>query len=217
MSERVRIPKPTARRLSLYLRELSESIHAGRVRISSKVLGDALGLTDAQVRKDLACFGQFGQPGVGYRAADLSERIRRIMGRDHRWNLALVGAGNIGRAILAYRSFRDEGFQFAAVFDQSPQLVGQTIAGLRVLPVASLAQEVRARQIQIGVIATPAEAAQEVADRLVAAGVDGILNFAPRRLTAPSRVCMATVDLTVAIEQLAFDISIARGREGVES
>lgn len=217
MTERVRIPKPTARRLSLYLRELNDSIQSGRDRISSKLLGDALGLTDAQVRKDLACFGQFGQPGVGYRASDLCNRIRHIMGRDHGWNLALVGAGNIGRAILAYRRFSEDGFQFAAVFDHSLQVVGQTINGFRVLPIESLRQEVRTRQIEIGVIATPGEAAQEVADHLVAAGVSGILNFAPRRLTVPPEICVQTVDLTVALEQLAFDISVARGRVGGES
>lgn len=217
MPERMRIPKPTARRLSLYLRELHESIQLGRERVSSKVLGDALGLTDAQVRKDLACFGQFGQPGVGYRAADLSARIRHIMGRDHVWRLALIGVGNIGRALLAYRRFREDGFQFAAAFDQSPQLVGQMVNGQRVLPLDSLRAEVRARGIQIGVIATTGEAAQSVAERLVEAGVEGILNFAPRRLTVPRTVCVGAVDLTVALEQLAFDISLAQGAVGSDS
>jgi len=212
MPERVRIPKPTARRLSLYLRELHDSIQSGRERVSSKLLGDALGLTDAQVRKDLACFGQFGQPGVGYRAADLNERIRRIMGRDQGWNLALVGVGNIGRAILAYRRFRDDGFQFVAAFDQSSQVVGQSVGGLRILPLDSIRQEIPARKVRIGVIAVPGDAAQEVADLLVAAGVEGILNFAPRRLSVPSHVSVGAVDLTVAIEQLAFDISIVRNR-----
>jgi len=216
MPERMRIPKPTARRLSLYLRELNDSIQAGRVRISSKLLGDALGLTDAQVRKDLACFGQFGQPGVGYRAADLCARIRHIMGRDHGWNMALVGVGNIGRAILAYHRFQDDGFQIVSAFDQSPQIVGQTINGQKVLPMEMLPQEVRTREIRIGVIATPAETAQEVADRLVDAGVEGILNFAPRRLNMPPQVSVGTVDLTVALEQLAFEISIVRGRGTTE-
>lgn len=208
MSDKPRIPRPTALRLSLYLRELHERIESGRDRVSSKVLGDSLGLTDAQVRKDLACFGQFGQPGVGYRAADLRERIRHIMGRDRGWNLALVGVGNIGRAILAYRRFREDGFQFVAAFDRSAQLVGQTIAGVRVLPMESMASEIRARRADIGVIATPADAAQEVADRLVDAGVEGILNFAPRRLSVPARLCVGAVDLSVALEQLAFDISV---------
>lgn len=212
MSERMRIPKPTARRLSLYLRELHERIQSGRERVSSKVLGDALGLTDAQVRKDLACFGQFGQPGVGYRAADLSSRIRHIMGRDQGWSLALVGVGNIGRAILAYRGFREDGFQIVAAFDESPQVVGQKINGFRIMPMDALPHEVRERHIQIGVIAVPSEMAQEVADRLVEAGVEGILNFAPRRLSVPPRVSVGVVDLTVALEQLAFDISVHQGR-----
>jgi len=210
MSERPRIPKPTAIRMSLYLRELHESIQSGRERISSKLLGDALGLTDAQVRKDLACFGQFGQPGVGYRVSDLRERIRHIMGRDKGSNLALVGVGNIGRAILTYRRFQEDGFQFVAAFDQSPQVVGQSIGGFRVQPMEAVRAEVRQRRIDIGVIATPAESAQEVADCLVDAGVLGILNFAPRRLTVPPTVCLGSVDLTVALEQLAFDISIRR-------
>lgn len=214
MSERPRIPKPTALRLSLYLRELHERIESGRERVSSKVLGDALGLTDAQVRKDLACFGQFGQSGVGYRASDLRERIRHIMGRDRGWNLAIVGVGNIGRAILAYRRFREDGFQFVAAFDHSPQVVGQTIAGVRVMPMESIASEVRAKHIEIGVIATPGDSAQEVAERLVDAGIEGILNFAPRRLSVPARVSVGAVDLTVALEQIAFDISVHRVAPG---
>lgn len=208
MSARPRIPKPTAVRMSLYLRELHESARAGRECISSKCLGEALGLTDAQVRKDLACFGHFGRSGVGYRVADLRERIGRIMGRDKGWNLALVGVGNIGRALLAYRRFQEDGFRFVAAFDGSPQVVGQMVGGYRVHAMSALPSEVRERRIEIGVIATPGEAAQDVADRLVAAGVQGILNFAPRRLTVPPSVCVGSVDLTVALEQLAFDISI---------
>lgn len=214
MPERVRIPKPTARRLSLYLRVLHESLEAGRERVSSKLLGDALGIADAQVRKDLACFGQFGQSGVGYRVADLSERIRRIMGRDRRWNLALVGVGNIGRAILAYRRFREDGFRFVAAFDDAPQVIGQNVGEFRVQPMDALKREVRAHRIRIGVITVPGDAAQEVADRLVEAGIHGILNFAPRRLQVPPDVCVGAVDLTVALEQLAFDIAIARDQAG---
>lgn len=214
MPERARIPKPTARRMSLYLRVLQESLQAGRDRVSSKLLGDALGLADAQVRKDLACIGQFGQSGVGYHAADLSTRIRHVMGRDRGWNLALVGVGNIGRAILAYRRFRDDGFRVVAAFDHAPKMIGKAVSGFRVLPMEALKEEVRAKRIRIGVIAVPGDAAQVVADRLVEAGVHGILNFAPRVLSVPPRVCVSEVDLAVALEQLAFDISMVRGQAG---
>jgi len=208
MNSRAKIPRPTVKRLSLYLRELEAQHEQGHHTMSSKQLGESLSLTDAQVRKDLACFGQFGHPGIGYRTADLIGRLRRILGTHRQWNAAVVGAGNIGRALMAYRKFRRNGFDIVAVFDGSPTIVGQEIAGHRVRPMDDLAALVSQREIKIGILAVPAEAAQEVAESLIAAGVLGILNFTPKRIDVGDAVSVVSVDFSVALEQLAFQVSL---------
>lgn len=207
-SARNKIPEPTVRRLSLYLRELRERENAGQATTSSKKLGEALGLTDAQVRKDFAIFGQFGHPGVGYRTSELIERIRKILGKDRRWNACVVGAGNIGRALMPYPRFRLDGFDIVAIFDRDPAVVGTQIGDHRVRPLGELPELVRSREIKIGIITVPGEAAQETATLLLDAGVLGILNFAPRRLDVGQRASVVNVDFSVALEQLAFQISL---------
>jgi redox-sensing transcriptional repressor len=202
------IPKPAARRLSLYLRELTSRLESGEETVSSKALGRSLGLTDAQVRKDLALFGQFGHPGRGYAMQDLVTSLRRIMGRDREWCACVVGAGNIGRALVSYDRFRREGFRIAAVFDADPAAAGREVAdGLRIRKMSDLAATVAAEGISLGIIAVPREAAQQVADALVAAGVRGILNFAPRRIEVREGIAIVSVDFTVALEQIAFQIA----------
>ncbi len=206
MPGRTRIPKPTAQRLSLYLRELNGRSTDKRPTVSSKQLGAAVGLTDTQVRKDLACFGQFGRPGVGYDVASLRERLREIVGTHRQWRAAVVGIGNIGRALLSYRRFREEGFEIVAIFDQAPGLVGTRTGGLTVQPLTKLREVIQREGVSIGVIAVPPEAAQEVANALVAAGVRGLLNFAPRRLDLKTGVPTVDVDFTGALEKLAFEV-----------
>lgn len=210
MPGRSRIPRPTVKRLSLYLRELESHAEQSRQTVSSKQLGDRLGLTDAQVRKDLAYFGQFGHPGIGYRVVDLITELRKIFGTDHSWNACIVGAGNIGRALMPYHRFADKGFDVVAVFDRDPKIVGMEIAGHRVRPMAHLAELVAAREIRIGIIAVPPAAAQAVADELIDAGVTGILNFAPVRLDAREGVAVVSVDFSVELEQLAFQVSLGQ-------
>jgi redox-sensing transcriptional repressor len=207
-SGRSKIPEPTIRRLSLYLRELREREEMGQTTLSSKKLGEALGLTDAQVRKDLALFGQFGHPGVGYRTGELIERIRKILGKDLRWNACIVGAGNIGRALMPYARFRRDGFDIVAIFDRDPAVVGTTVGDHRVRSLDEIPALVRSRDIKIGIITVPGEAAQETAARLLDAGIIGILNFAPRRLDVGQRASVVNVDFSVALEQLAFQISL---------
>src|SRR5688572_26151792 len=210
MSPRQKIPRPTVKRLSLYLRELEALTERERQTISSKQLGEALGLTDAQVRKDLAYFGQFGHPGIGYRVDELVTRIRCILGTDRNWNVLLVGAGNLGSALLSYRGFSKKGFQIVAVFDNDVRKIGQRIGPekkLEVFGTDRLAKMIAERDIQMAIISVPAEEAQQVADVLVAAGIKGILNFAPASLNVPESVPMASVDLAVHLEQLAFRIS----------
>lgn len=212
MPHRKSIPKPAARRLSLYLRELASRLEQGEATVSSKSLGRTLGLTDAQVRKDLALFGQFGHPGRGYGISDLVDSLRKIMGRDRDWRVCVVGAGNIGRALVSYDRFRREGFDIVAVFDANPAMAGKDAGGLKIRPMTELAKVVADERINLGIIAVPRDGAQQVADALVAAGVHGILNFAPRRIEVREGIGIVSVDFTVALEQLAFQVAF--GRDG---
>ena len=207
MPGKARVPRPTAERLSVYLRETERRAAAGQLKVSSRELGAAAGASDAQVRKDLAVLGSLGQPGVGYDAEGLVGAIRGVIGVHERWRAVLVGAGNIGRALASYRRLADEGFEIAAILDRAPSVVGRTVAGFEVLPMSSLPDVVRRQSIGIGVIAVPREAAQEVADALVAAGVRGILNFAPQRLEVADRVPVVDVDFRSALERLALAVS----------
>lgn len=195
--------------MSLYLRVLHSLLDQGKAAISSKELGDQTGVKDAQVRKDLACFGSLGRPGVGYRIRDLHDQLRQLLGMDQTWKTVLVGAGNIGRALLAYPRFRNEGFDFVAAFDHDKKDVGKKIAGLRVQPMGELKRTVKLKHAQMGLIAVPPEAATAVAQSLVDAGILGILNFAPIRLDLPKEIAVVNVDFTDALEQLAFEIRLS--------
>lgn len=214
------VPAPAVRRLSLYLRELELLLAGDRKTISSKELGASLGYTDAQVRKDLAYFGQFGHPGIGYRVNELIARIRSILGTDRIWKALVVGAGNLGQALASYRGFIKKGFEIVAVFDNDPTRIGGQISGAsgpRVLASEKLADTVREMNIELGIQAVPAEAAQRVADQLVVAGIKGILNFAPTSITVAEGVALANVDLAVHLEQLAFKISTLNVSPNVSS
>ena len=201
------VPHPAVRRLSLYLRQLEAFAAQGRHTVSSRELGRALGLGDAQVRKDLANFGSFGQSGVGYRVEELIPRLKRILGVDRSWDVVLMGAGNVGRALLAYRPFVEKGFRLVAVFDSDVRLHGQQFGEVMVQPPAEVGETVRRLGARLAVIAVPAEAAQRACDALVAAGVRGILNFAPVNLNVPDGVAVNSVDLVVQLEQLAFQVN----------
>lgn len=203
------IPNPAVRRLSLYLRQLEAFQRKDRLTISSKQLGESLGLTDAQVRKDFAYFGQFGHPGIGYRVDDLITQVRKILGTDKTWNVLLVGAGNLGRALLAYRGFEKKGFRLTAVFDADPAKIGRKHASFLIQPLTELAATIQKQNIRLGIIAVPADSAQEVADQLVAAGIRGILNFAPISITVPPDIGLTGVDLAVQLEQLSFQVNFS--------
>jgi redox-sensing transcriptional repressor len=204
------VPKAVVSRLSLYLRELHHLIAAGHVTTSSGQLGQQLGFRDAQVRRDLAYFGHFGQPGVGYRCDELVAAIRKILGTDREWRVAMIGVGNLGRALLGYKGFGSQGFRIVAAFDVDLAKTGHTIEGVPVFPLDDLPQMVRDQQIELGLVAVPAMAAQHAADRLVAAGVSGILNFAPVTLNLPDRVSHVGVDLATELEQLCFSVANRR-------
>lgn len=207
------IPKVVVNRLSLYLRELQILVRDGVVTTSSTKLGELLGVTDAQVRKDLANFGQFGYPGVGYRCDELITAIKRIMGTDQQWPVALIGVGNLGRALLGYRGFGAQGFQVVAAFDSDASVIGTKAEGMVVQDFANFASAVNQYEIRLAIIAVPPTAAQEVADMIAAAGVNGILNFAPVTLKLPPSVTLVAVDLAIEMEQLSFAMTrrIAEG------
>ena len=201
------IPNPAVKRLSLYLRQLESFKRKDRRTISSKPLGESLNHTDAQVRKDLAYFGQFGHPGIGYRVDDLIGQVKRILGTDRTWNVLLVGAGNLGRALMAYKGFNAKGFRLTHVFDANPQLAGKRVAQFTVQPMSELESTIGKNQIRLGMIAIPADHAQDVVDQLVAAGIRGILNFAPTSVTVPPDIALNAVDLSVQLEQLSFQVN----------
>jgi redox-sensing transcriptional repressor len=201
------VPAAVVNRLSLYLRELQHLVAEGTQTTSSSQLGERLGFSDAQVRKDLAHFGNFGHPGIGYRSDELIAEIRRILGTDRRWSVALVGVGNLGRALLGYRGFDSQGFSLAAAFDSDPDKVGSVVEGMEILAMERLPQVVAERRIELGLIAVPGPFAQAAADQLVAAGVGGIVNFAPVTLALPDGVSQVGVDLARELEQVAFAVA----------
>ena len=201
------IPNPAVKRLSLYLRQLESFKRKDRRTISSKQLGESLNLTDAQVRKDLAYFGQFGHPGIGYRVDDLIGQVKRILGTDRVWNVLLVGAGNLGRALMAYKGFNAKGFRLTHVFDANPQLAGKRVAQFTIQPMSELESTIEKNQIRLGMIAIPADHAQDVVNQLVAAGIRGILNFAPTSVSVPPDIALNAVDLSVQLEQLSFQVN----------
>jgi len=201
------VPKVVVSRISLYLRELQRLQAAGQQTISSGQLGTLLGFSDAQVRKDLGFFGQFGYPGVGYRCDELIRAMRDILGTNQPWPVVMLGVGNLGQALLGYRGFGRQNFSIEAAFDADPAKVGQTIQGIRIRHVDELADVVRTKGIRLGMIVVPADRAQEAADRLVAAGIEGIVNFAPVTLALPPNVQIVAVDLAIELEQLSFAVT----------
>ena len=203
------IPNPAVRRLSLYLRQLEAFKRKDRRTISSKQLGESLNLTDAQVRKDLAYFGQFGHPGIGYRVDELIAKVKQILGTDKTWNVLLVGAGNLGRALMSYRGFDAKGFRLVAVFDNDPAKTGKKHGNFTVQPLTELAETIRRQNIRLAILAVPADVAQDVADQLVGAGIRGLLNFAPVSLNVPQDVALNAVDLAVQLEQISFQVSLS--------
>lgn len=199
-------PKAVIGRVSLYIRQLEAAQRQGETTISSSQLGASLAINDAQVRKDLAFFGQFGHPGIGYRIEELVTALRRIIGIDRTWPTAMIGLGNLGRALLKYRGFRSRGFQIVALFDNDPKKFGQTHSGLVVRPIDELSRATVELGIELAILSVPAEAAQRVAEQIVACGIQGIFNFAPLPLIVPPSVSVMAVDLSVQLEHLAYKV-----------
>ncbi len=202
-----RISRASAGRLSLYLRYLEGRHAEGATRISSSELGQALGLTDAQVRRDLAHLGNLGQRGIGYGTEEVIRAIRGLLGLDRGWRVILVGVGNLARALLRYSGFRQRGFHFVGLYDNDPAKIGQRVDGLEIYNLDRLAETAPPLEPELALLTVPAESAQIVADVLTQVGIRGILNFAPVVLRLPESVSVVTVDFSIQMEQLAFRVS----------
>ena len=205
MPDRVRhIPEATVARLPVYLRSLAELVDEKIATVSSERLAEMAGVNAAKVRKDLSYLGSYGTRGVGYDVEYLLFQMSRELGLTHDWPVAIIGAGNLGSALANYGGFTQRGFPVAALFDSDRRKVGQTIHGVEVHHTDDIAVIAKKLKVGIGVIATPAAAAQDVADKLVAAGVSSILNFAPTVITVPDGVSLRKVDLALELQILSF-------------
>ena len=210
------ISEATTNRLSVYLRCLNELDAEGIRTVSSKVLADRFDLNAPQIRKDLAHFGELGVRGVGYYVKDLKRQLRQILGLNLHLKIAIMGAGNLGFALADYSGFRLEGFEIVALFDNLHEKIGQqSRGGVPIYDIKDLREIATREQIVIAVIAVPFSSAQEVVDKVVAAGIKAILNFSPEALRAPNDVKLKNVDLTVALESLSFYLAREMGGDSV--
>lgn len=198
------IPEATVGRLPIYLRSLVEMAERGAATVSSGDLAEAAGVNSAKVRKDLSYLGSYGTRGVGYDVAYLIHQVRRELGLTQDWPVLIAGAGNLGHALSNYRGFTARGFRIVAIVDNSKDKVGERIGSITVEHIDGLAQVCRREDVAIGVICTPAAAAQEVADRMVAAGIRSVLNFAPAVIAVPEHVSVRKVDLSIELQILAY-------------
>lgn len=207
MKEHIVISKATIDRLPLYFRTLRQIQQEGIEIISSEELGRRIGVTPEQIRKDLASFGEFGKKGVGYFVRELIRNIGEILGLHRNWNIAIVGVGHLGWALANYRNFASLGFNLAAIFDVDPAKIGQIIGGVEISDINRVEEVAKDKNIHIGVITVPAAYAQEVADKLVGAGVRGIWNFAPVKLNVPENIRLVSEDLSVGLSSISYYLS----------
>jgi redox-sensing transcriptional repressor len=211
-----KIPEATIMRLSVYSRYLNYLEQSGVTTASSQNISDGMDGSSAQVRKDLAYFGEFGIRGVGYDVVNLNRNLKRILGLSHSWKVVIVGAGNLGAALSQYKGFLDRGFNVLAVFDQDMGKVGGFLNQIPIYPVFKLDEFVQQNQVDIGVVAVPASSAQETVDILVRSGIRGILNFAPKTVSVPGEIELRNVDLSVNMEVLSFYLGLRDARTNAD-
>ncbi len=200
-----KIPNETIRRLPIYLRGLTLLSQQGLINISSSKLADSVNVNHWQIRKDFSYFGDFGKRGVGYNIETLTRRIKKILNLDAVHRAALVGVGNLGSALLAYPGFKMYGFEIAVAFDNDPAKIGTKVNNVVVESISKLSTLAK-RQVDLGIIAVPEQAAQDVADALVRVGIKGILNFAPRRINVPKKIKVITIDIATDLARLPYYI-----------
>lgn len=204
------IPDIVIGRLPVYLRALNRLSQEGHEVTSSHELGRRLGISSAQIRKDLSHFGGFGKQGTGYQIAYLEEKLRHVLQVTHDWEVALVGAGDLGSALAHYRGFANRGFHITCVFDSAPEKIGQRIGDFVVQPMLELAETIQQRHIQIAMIAVPAEFAQIVADQIIKAGIRAILNYAPISINVPNNVQVQYIDPVVHMQRMTYYLTVER-------
>jgi len=198
------VPAPVIRRLPLYLRALTFLVDEGQEIICSEELGRKLGISPAQIRKDLSYFGEFGKQGTGYEIKHLREQLKQILKVDREWGIALVGAGDLGHAIAHYAGFKDRGFRIAAIFDNDPQKIGKKIGDLEVLDSRLLPKVIKEMGLQVAIVAVPASEARKVADTLIASGIEAILNYAPITLSVPAGVQIRCIDPVTRLQNMTY-------------
>ncbi|MBI2863044.1 MAG: redox-sensing transcriptional repressor Rex [Chloroflexi bacterium] len=212
------IPEVVIRRLPIYARALAFLEEENVAVISSLDLGRRLGVTPAQIRKDLSYFGEFGKQGSGYNVQSLLGEIRRILGLDREWPMALIGVGKLGRAIATYEDFETQGFKLAAAFDVDPNKVGELIGGLRIQHVGELEQTIAEKNIRIAIVAVPGSHGQKTIEVLASCGVAAILNYAPIAVRVPAGVKVRHIDPVVALQSLTYYLKSSAGaKEAAES
>jgi redox-sensing transcriptional repressor len=205
----IEIPDVVIDRLPVYARALSALERNGREVVSSQELGATLGVTPAQIRKDLSYFGRFGKQGRGYNVKRLLEELRQILGIDREWSMVLVGVGQLGRAILQYGGFAPQGFRILAAFDAHPDVIGEKVEGLVIQPASELRAVLADIRVDIGIVATPAGQAQGVIDELVACGVQAVLNYAPIAAQVPRGIHIKDIDPVLALQSMTFYLKAA--------
>ena len=198
------IPDIVIGRLPIYLRALNRMTQEKKEYTSSHELGERLGISSAQIRKDLSHFGEFGKQGTGYNIAYLCDQIKHILRVDREWPMAVVGVGDLGHAIAHYRGFTTRGFRVTCLFDADPDKIGQRVAGMTVQPISEVADEIHRQDIQIAMLATPADQAQVVANQLIQAGIRAILNYAPISLAVPPYVHVQYIDPVAHLQHMTF-------------
>lgn len=200
------IPEVVINRLPVYARALAELAANGETVVSSQALGELLDVTPAQIRKDLSYFGRFGKQGRGYNVHGLLTKLREILGIDRRWRVCLIGVGRLGQAIAEYGGFGPQGFDIVAAFDANPHVVGKTVGGVEVRHSDQLDGFLQANRVDIGIVAVPASEAQKVVDRLVAAGIRAILNYAPITAHVPRDITIRHIDPVLSMQSMTFYI-----------
>jgi redox-sensing transcriptional repressor len=209
-----KISEVTTNRLSLYLRYLSEAEAAGAKTVSSQAMAERLHLNAAQIRKDLGHFGEFGRRGLGYTVTTLREHLMRVLGLDKEHRLCIIGAGRLGTALADYYGFRRANFTVTAIFDTDKKKVGKKIGDITILDMKSFAPNVKNDNIELAVVAVPAEQAQQALNEAADAGIRAVMNFAPVSLKAPTNVKLKTVDLTTSLESLSYFLAEPSRRGG---
>ncbi|HEY7466689.1 MAG TPA: redox-sensing transcriptional repressor Rex [Dehalococcoidia bacterium] len=200
----IEIPAVVIDRLPVYARALTVLESRGRDVVSSQELGEMLGVTPAQIRKDLSYFGRFGKQGRGYNVVRLAQELRQILGLDRQWSMILIGVGHLGQAILTYDGFHPQGFIIVEAFDSDPAIVGKKVGGITVRPTSELKAFLEKRQVDIGIVAVPAASASPIINQLVEGGVRAILNYAPTSVAVPSNVEVKNIDPVLALQSMTF-------------